>query len=175
MLRSLTRFAVFAVLALVVFPVFAQTLDGGTDPLLSDLTTVVQTANDASHKGVVGWAAFIFAALVLVTRLLTRFGQKLPGKVGAWFGSPVATWVLPLVLSVLGALVTALTSGQTISIGYLMMSVVMALAAGGWGSVPAFIKQEQLKKADAAGAGAAAKVTDTASAADVFRGSGPRL
>ena len=169
MLRTLTRFAVLAVLALVVFPVFAQTLDGGTDPLLSDLTTVVQTANDAGRKGVAGVAAAIFAALVFLTRVLIRFGKMLPGVVGAWFATPVATWVLPLVLSVCGALLTALTSGQPVSLGLIVGAAFAGLAAGGIGSVPAFIKQEQLAKADAAGADAASKVTDAASAAETFR------
>jgi hypothetical protein len=173
MIRSLTRFAVLALLALVVFPVFAQTLDGGTDPLLSDLTTVAQTATAASHNGVAGVLAVIVASLVLVTRLATRFGSKLPGKVGEWFATPVATWVIPLVLSTLGALLTALTSGQPLSLGLFVGAIMAGLAGGGFGSVPAFIKQEQLAKADAAGADAAAKVTDTASAADVMRGHGP--
>lgn len=166
MIRTLTRFAVLAVLALVVFPVFAQS-DGGTDPLLSDLTTVVQTANDAGRKGVAGVAAAIVAGLVLLTRVLVRFGKLLPGKVGAWFITPVATWVLPMVLSVSGALLTALTSGQPVDFGLIAMAVLGALAAGGFGSVPA--KMEQLAKADAAGADAAAKVTDAASAAETFR------
>lgn len=162
------HFAVIALLALVSFPAFAQS-DGGVDPLLSDLTTVVQTANDAGRKGVAGVAAAIVAGLVLLTRVLVRFGKLLPGKVGAWFLSPVATWVLPMALSVSGALLTALTSGQPVDFGLIAMAVLGALAAGGFGSVPAFIKQEQLAKADAAGADAAAKVTDAASAAETFR------
>lgn len=167
MFRTLTRFAVLAVLALVAFPVFAQTLDGGTDPLLSDLSTVAQTATAASHNGVAGVLAVIVASLVLVTRLATRFGSKLPGKVGEWFATPIATWVIPLVLSTLGALLTALTSGQPLSLGLFVGAIMAGLAGGGFGSVPA--KLEQMKKADAAGASAAATVTDTASAAETFR------
>lgn len=162
MTRSLTRFAVLAVLALVVFPVFAQAPDGGVDPLLSDLTTVVQTANDAGHKGVAGVAAAIIAGLVLLTRLLVRFGKMLPAKVGAWFASPVATWVLPLVLSTLGALLTALTSGQPVDFGLIASAVFAGLAAGGFGSVPA--KMEQLKKAEEAGVAASASVDTKAKA-----------
>lgn len=167
------RLLMFAVLFMFVAPAFAQATDAGVDPLLSDLSTVAQTATAASHNGVAGVLAVIVASLVLVTRLATRFGSKLPGKVGEWFATPVATWVIPLVLSTLGALLTALTSGQPLSLGLFVGAIMAGLAGGGFGSVPA--KLEQLKKADAAGADAAAKVTDTASAADVFRGSGPRL
>lgn len=167
MLRSLTRFAVLAVLALVVFPVFAQAPDGGTDPLLADLSTVAQTGSNLGHSGVLGTLAFIVASLAFLTSLARRFGKLLPGAVGAWFASPVATWVLPMVGAVFGALLTSLTSGQPLSLGLIMGAIGTGLMAGGFGSVPA--KMEQLARADAAGADAAAKVTDTASAAETFR------
>lgn len=147
------RIVLFLAISLSL-PAFAQALDGGTDPLLSDLSTVVQTATDAGHNGVAGVAAAIFAALVFLTRVLIRFGKMLPGAVGAWFATPVATWVLPLVLSFCGALLTALTSGQPVSLGLIVGAAFAGLAAGGIGSVPAKMEQERIKREAAAVASA---------------------
>ncbi len=146
---------------------FAQdAADAGVDVLVTDLSTVAHAATTAGNGGVTGTALLIVASLVLVTRLLTKFGKLLPGAVGLWFATPIATWILPMVLSVGGALITALGSGQAVSVGLIMGAVLAALGAGGFGSVPA--KLQQINKAETAGQLAAAGVTSKAEVVSVL-------
>ena len=125
------------------------------------------TATAVDGSGLAGTLVVLFGAIIAITKLLRDVGQKLPGKVGEWFATPFATWLIPMVLSISGALVTTLTSGQPVTFMLIVGALLLGASGGGIGAAGA--KEAQIKKADAAGELAAAGVTTKADTVSVFR------
>jgi hypothetical protein len=126
-------FAFCCLVSLVAFPqpvapVAEASLGADLQPLL-DL---------ASSKGL-GPAAVVVAVLLVLSRLAMHYGSKLPGKLGLALASPVASWALPVVLGVLGALGTALATGAPLSLGLVLGAVLAGMAAGGTGNKAAVL------------------------------------
>jgi len=112
-------------------------------------------------------ALAVAVGLMLLTRLFLKFGARIPGKVGEWFLQPTSTWILPMGLSILGAVVTTLAvPGVVFSIPVLLSAVLIGLAGGGQGASAAAVA-----KAKADGDVAAAKVTSAGEAvAEINKG-----
>lgn len=150
----------------------AEALDAGVtvtlsaDPSIVDIGQVARLASELDKTGVAGILSLIAASVILVARLLTRFGSKLPGAVGVWLATPTATWILPQVLSIAGALLTALASGQPVTLTLILGALGIGLMGGGVGAAGA--KEAQIKKADAAGELAAAGVNSKAGTVSVL-------
>jgi hypothetical protein len=161
---------VLAVLFAVVAPFVAFAQDGGVTapaPIVSadDVTTITGMVRDLIGHAKEGRIALaVVAVLVLLSTVLLRFGKRLPGKVGEALASPTATWIVPQVLSVLGALGASLATGAAFSVDLLIGAVLIGLAGGGFGA-----KQAALVQAADAGDKAAAD-TAAKSKADVVAG-----
>lgn len=164
------RLALSCTAALLLFatPSFAQdggSSDAGVTIIVSNVAaadaapgvtpeTVVHIGSDVVN-GVVDLfhvagagkiAMLIIGILMLVCRLTLRYGKLLPGKVGEWLGAPIATWILPLVLSVGGALTSALAiQGAKFTLDVFIGALVIGLGAGGVGSVGAHKAQADTK------------------------------
>lgn len=75
------------------------------DPLLSDIAELVQ------HAKLGRTVLAILAGVILVVRLVLRFGSRIPGAVGAWLGGPVAAIILPAAIGLLGGIITTVANG----------------------------------------------------------------
>lgn len=177
------RFALFFLMtfAVITFPMkhaFAQVeplvASDATQPVITATTPVpdevgaaVHEMLGAAHAGKPALA--VVGLLILLSVIVRKFGSKIPGKVGLWLASPTATWVLPMVASVLGMLFSSLKTGATVSIDLLISAVLLGLAGGGVGAGAA-----ATKKAEADGKAAAdAAVPDKEAALKVL-GNGPQ-
>lgn len=128
-------------------------------PVAHEVLNDVQPLLDVAQGKAVGTFAGVVAFLLVLSRMLVRFGKRLPGKAGEWMAHPVAAWALPVALSVLGALFTALAAGAQVTLGLLLGAVLAGMAAAGTGAKQAVIEQAVRK-----GEVARAAVTDKASA-----------
>jgi hypothetical protein len=140
------------VLSILFFPLFAfaqEVVAPVADPLLSDLSELVQ------HAKLGRTVLAILAGVILVVRLVLRFGSRIPGAVGAWLGGPVAALVLPAVIGVLGGIITTVANGGAWYDG-LIGGIIIAV--GAW--LPA-------------GKPVASEVNTSADAAAVLRQKGP--
>lgn len=75
------------------------------DPLLSDIAELVQ------HAKLGRTVLAILAGVILVVRLVLRFGSRIPGAVGVWLGGPVAAIILPAAIGLLGGIITTVANG----------------------------------------------------------------
>ena len=131
------------------------------DPILVGLGELVQ------HAKLGRTVLAILAGVVVVVRLVLRFGRLIPGAVGAWLGSSTAAWVLPGVIGVIGGVSTTVAKGGAWYDGLIGGILV---AVGAWLPVPQAPPPTPSPAADAAAAG----VTASSDAAAVFRGKGPQ-
>lgn len=126
----------------------AQFVAGATAPVPppDEFAQTIAQLFAAAGSGQIALAVAV--GLMLLTRLVLKFGSRIPGKVGEWLLTPTATWVLPMALSILGAVVTTLAvPGAQFSIPVLLSAVLIGLAGGGQGASAA---AEAKIKADAA-------------------------
>ena len=132
---------------------------------VEDLKDVdVSPLKDAfAHKKAGKYGLAVVALLVFLTQLLLRFGPKLPGKVGEVMKSTWMTWAAPQVLSVVGALVSAATTGAPVDFDLIADAVLLGLAGGGFGA-----KAKQKQDADAAAKGASDAVKTVSDAVDII-------
>lgn len=175
--RRVQRVVMWAAFAAVVFAALfsfvafgqevAHPLDPATmepaHPVVNEVLSDVQPLLDVATGKVVGAFAVVVAILLGLSRLLQRFGKKLPGKAGELATHPVVAWVLPILLSVLGALFTALAAGAPVTVGLVVGAVLAGMAAAGTGN-----KQQVLDHAVAKGEVARASVTDKAAALEAL-------
>jgi hypothetical protein len=143
-----------------VTPAFAQVpdagevaaLDAGAGPVISAAPVIPDDTAGTGSLIVTGFkdvkTAFkdgkvflgLMVLLSLVVRLLVRLGGKLPGKVGAWFVSKWAIWLLPILLSLTAGLVTfAATKDFGSLVDVVLGSLTVAFMGGGhypWESSP---------------------------------------
>lgn len=152
--------------ALVLFPVlaFAQAVADvpapAADPLLVGLGELVQ------HAKLGRTVLAILAGVVLVVRLVLRFGRLIPGAVGAWLGGTTAAWVLPAVIGIVGGISTTVANGGAWYDG-LIGGILVAF--GAW--LP--VGQPPAPTPSPAAEAAAGGVTTSSDAAAIFRGKGP--
>jgi hypothetical protein len=118
---------------------------------ITDFSFITQLLSLAAAGKVV---LAVFVGLLGLTKLATKLGPLIPGPVGLAFHSPLAAWIVPLVLSELSAVVTALTAGSPISLNLLLSALIPGLMAGG------------IIKAEAKGAAASAAIDDKAKAVE---------
>jgi hypothetical protein len=161
-IRHLQVAAVLTALLLLPFVAFAQEAAApAADPILAGLGELVQ------HAKLGRTVLAILAGVIVVVRLVLRFGRLVPGAVGAWLGSSMAAWVLPAIIGVIGGVSTTVANGGAWYDG-LIGGILVAF--GAWlpiGTPPA---PAPSPAADAA----AASVTTSSDAAAVFRGKGPQ-
>lgn len=69
--------------------------------------------------------------LLFTTKAFLKFGPRLPGKFGEWFLSPLASWLIPIVTSVIGALLTALGSSTGVTLDLVLAALIPGLVVGG--------------------------------------------
>lgn len=157
------RFAavLVGVLLLLLWPLsaLAQTPEG--DALLSDVGELV------THAKLGRTVLALVLGVKLVIELLRRFGRRLPGAAGLWFGTPLAAAALPLAAGVVGGVVTTLANGGGLVDG-LIGGVLVGI--GAWLPAP---KLPVGPTPAEEGAAAGASVTSLADAAQVFRSKGP--
>lgn len=165
-IRHLQLAAVLA--AFVLFPVlaFAQAVADvpapAADPLLVGLAELVQ------HAKLGRTVLAILAGVVLVVRLVLRFGRLIPGAVGAWLGGSSAAWVLPAVIGIVGGISTTVANGGAWYDGLIGGILV---AVGAW--LPVGQPQPPAPAPSPAAEAAAGGVTTSSDAAAIFRGKGP--
>lgn len=92
------------------------------DPLLSDIAELVK------HAKLGRTVLAILAGVILVVRLVLRFGSKIPGAVGVWLGGPVAAIILPAVIGLLGGVITTVANGGAWYDG-LIGGIIIAIGA----------------------------------------------
>lgn len=120
------------------------------DPLLSDISELVQ------HAKLGRTVLAILAGVILVVRLVLRFGSRIPGAVGAWLGGPVAAIALPAVIGLLGGIITTVANGGAWYDG-LVGGIIIAV--GAW--LPVAKPVQPVAQAPA--------VNTAADAVDIFR------
>lgn len=143
----LRRLIVLSILFLPLFAFAQEVVAPVADPLLSDLSELVQ------HAKLGRTVLAILAGVILVVRLVLRFGSRIPGAVGAWLGGPVAALVLPAVIGVLGGIITTVANGGAWYDG-LIGGIIIAVGAWLPASKPAPVSHpgspEVVTSADAA-------------------------
>lgn len=140
-------------------PVAADPAHPVATEVLNDIAPLLQVAQGK----VVGAFAIVVAILLVLSRLLVRFGKRLPGKLGELATHPVVSWVLPPVLSVCGALFTALAAGAPVTVGLVVGAVLAGMTAAGTGNREAVL-EHAVKKGEVA----RASVTDKAAALEAL-------
>lgn len=105
----------------------------------------------------------IIIALMGVAQLVKRVGRKLPTvrgfSLGLWLNNHWwADWVMSIVLSIGGAMVTSVSAGGSIDLGLIVNAVVIGMMGAGFG--PGAPKPDATK-AQEAGAAAAADPSKT--------------
>ncbi len=116
MRRTLTTlFLITATVALTLVPLlaFAQDtpppVDAGVaaapDPMISGIVELV------THAKLGRTVLALVLGLKLLVMAAQRFGARLPGKVGAWFASPMAAGLLPVAAGLIGGVATTLANG----------------------------------------------------------------
>lgn len=107
---------------------FAQALPTDVDQAqVQDLLTALLHA----PSGPVRAAFYVVVGLMLATLVLRHFGSKLPGVIGAALASPIASWVIPLVFSIAGAIGASLARGVPLSPDTILGALIVALGSGG--------------------------------------------
>lgn len=149
-------------------PVLALADDGGVAVAVSNLPSSVDEPGGGAMLGALleaakggQWALVVVLCLMLLTFAVRHYGSRIPGKAGELLGSPVASWVVPLVFSTCGTLAAGLSSGAGLSLGAVMGAIAVGLGAGG-------LIQRPLGAARAAGEAAAGAVTTKADALKVL-------
>lgn len=110
---------VVAVLSLAPFVALAQdagppdvTLESAVaaapDPMIVDVVDLVK------HAKLGRTVLALVLGLKLLVMAAQRFGARLPGAVGAWFKSPAAAGILPLVAALVGGVATTLANGGSL-------------------------------------------------------------
>lgn len=172
-----TRLAVFAVLTLafVVWPFVAFAQEAAPAPAVVDAVAadagfVLPMISDLiGHAKAGRYALAVVAGLILLSQLVLRFGSKIPGKVGEVLGGSWAKWLVPQVLSVLGAMLTLLATGAPFSLDVLIGAALLGLAGGGIGA-----KHAQIAAATQAGTSAATAVDTKADAVATLQNGPPK-
>jgi MFS family permease len=150
-------------LALASWVCFAQGIDAGVlepTPVDAVLAPAAQSAQHFINGNIL---AGLFTLALALGQALKFFGSKLPGKVGEAFASPIALWVLPMVVAILGSIVTALATGQPFTLALLLTAVASGFGAGGTFS-RATIIADAVKKGEVA----AVKVATPEAAVDAL-------
>lgn len=168
-MRTAVKFLLTVLLFTFVFvPLLALAQDAGV-VLPSDIDSATPSDAFAALQhippGALGVAFVSVLVLMAATWLLRKFGSKLPGALGVAFGSPIASWVLPVVFSFAGALGTSLSAGLPITVNTVLGALLVAIGAGG-----AFSKAMGGAKVAAAEAAGAAAAAAPASKADKLDG-----
>ncbi len=87
------------------------------------------------------------ALVVLLSVYLARkFGPKLPGRVGAFFGSGYGGMALSFLIGQIGAVVTSLEAGKPLSLQLVLSGVVVSLLGSGLHAQVKQVKQSRAKK-----------------------------
>lgn len=98
-------------------------------------------ANDHGEK------QLALALVVLLSVFFARkFGPKLPGKVGAFFGSGYGGMALSFLIGQIGAVVTALEAGTPFSLRLVLSGVVVSLLGSGLHAQVKQVGQSRAKK-----------------------------
>lgn len=84
--------------------------------------------------------------VLLFVFLARKFGPKLPGKVGAFFGSGYGGMALSFLIGQIGAVVTALKAGTPFSLRLVLSGVVVSLLGSGLHAQVKQVKQSRAKK-----------------------------
>lgn len=168
----IVRFALCLAIIFIPLVAFAQDVVDApapapviTQPDVAALTPMVLDFIGHAKQGRIALA--VVAGLILLSQLVLRFGRRLPGDVGKALASPLALWLVPQALSILGAMGTMLATGAAFNVDLLIGAVLLGLAGGGIGA-----KAAQTATAEAVGADAAAK-TDTKAEAVAALEKGP--
>lgn len=150
MKRALSLAALLPALALAqdipVDPAPVAPIITGQD--VTALTPMVLDLIGHAKEGRVALA--VVALLILLSQFVLRFGQRIPGAVGQALGSTWAKWLVPQVLSILGALGAALATGAAFSLDLVIGAVLLGLAGGGIGSKAAQVASAEDKGKEAA-------------------------
>lgn len=137
-------------------------------PPNSALTFAQQILTWAASKD---YALVVVASVVGLTKAIQWAAKQWPAttsigaKVHAIVDTSAANWIIPMIGSVGGALITSLSAGNPLSAELVLQAILIGLAAGGWGTSKA--------KADAAATAAAAAI-DTKAAAVSNLTAGPK-
>lgn len=185
--RVVAVFLVLAALALLllpfaagaqelVVPMPAEHITGDAGPVptpppapVGDAAFVVQGAAELlSHAKAGRWALLVIVSIMFLARLAMRFGRRIE-KLRPVLDSPWATWLVPMVISILGTLVATLSMGTPLSVDIVLGAIVVGLGGGGVGA-----KEAQIARAEAAGEKAAAAV-DTREKVAATLAKGPDL
>jgi hypothetical protein len=114
----------------------------------ADITSGVALLLNSAHTG--HFLLAVIVALFLLSKLAIWGGKKLPGAVGAWFATPLATWLVPQAVSVLGGALSVLAvPGASMSVDTILSAIIVGLTVGGHGAVNAAKAQEAEKIARA--------------------------
>jgi hypothetical protein len=134
-LRLLTTLAMVAILfecglalaqaAPAVAPAAAAPTDG--DVLAQSAQTIIHAAQDpTSPKYLV-----VIAVVFVLCQLFKRFGHRVP-VVGTWLTThPWGDWVVGVVLSLCGALMTSVGAGKGLDVGLVISALATGMAASG--------------------------------------------
>lgn len=166
-MKTAAKFLLTVLLMFVFMPLLALAQDAGVLlPTDIDAATPSDAFAALQHvpPGALGIAFVSVLVLMAATWLLRKFGSKLPGALGVAFGSPIASWVLPVVFSFCAALGDSLSAGRPITLNTVLGALLVGLGAAG-----AFAKAMGAAKvaaAEAAGAAAAAAPTSKADKLD---------
>lgn len=87
------------------------------------------------------------ALIVLLTVFFARkFGPKIPGKIGAFFGSGYGGMALSFLIGQIGAVVTAIEAGTPFSLRLVLSGVVVSLLGSGLHAQVKQVSQSRAKK-----------------------------
>lgn len=170
-LFSFARMAVVAAMSFVLFTsaiafasadagVAEETLVEGAVKSFQETSHSVRTiaSNPSSPKILI-----VLVMLIGVAQLFRRVGRKLPVirgfHLGTWLDQNWwADWVVSIVMSVGGAVITAASGGDAIDLGLIVNALVLGMAGAGFGPGAA---KPSVSGAAAAGAAAAADPNKT--------------
>lgn len=122
---------------------FAQVVDGGTEENFVNGT--VNVVQDTAHsiRQIAGdtkspKVLIVLVVLMGIAQLVRRVGRKIPiikgFDLGGWLnGHWWADWVVSLTLSIGGAIVAQVTSGQPVDVALIVNAIVLGMAGAGFG------------------------------------------
>ena len=104
-MKTIARIVLLCIMLLPMLALAQEVVPPVVDPLLSDISELVQ------HAKLGRTMLAILAGVILVVRLVLRFGSKIPGAVGLWLGGPVAAIALPAAIGIIGGIITTVSKG----------------------------------------------------------------